>query len=198
MALVVAKLGENPVQPATAHLRSVWEFMVAAEVVVLFITGCPSAILRAIVSVVINAVDTVLRAWASPHVLKECLVGLPPFTDADSPCSVVLKHAVRWVGATRLHVPPCSILGSLFPVGTFAVFSRVNSSFDSKFATKAPTRFGSTAHKEFASDYFGCSAITSAYPSGVTLARGISLNNSESPESLVDKIVGFHRVEVTL
>jgi hypothetical protein len=91
MALVAAKLGENPVQPATAYLRSVWEFVVATEIVVLLCSGSPTAILRAVVSVVVNAVNAVLLAWPSAHVLKELFVGLPCFADMNSACSIAGK-----------------------------------------------------------------------------------------------------------
>lgn len=194
----VVQLGEYPVQLATADFRSVWERMFSSEIAVLFATSCPTAIRRAVVSVVVDAVDAMFGTWASSHVSKKVCVRVPAFADSYSSSSIVAKTLVSGIDTTISQGCPSAVFGSLLPVSTFAVHTRSSAQLLSNFATIASTRRGTTVEKKFTSDDFGNSTITETRPRRMSLHGSCLFQYNESSESLIDNAVGFHRVTVTL
>lgn len=81
---------------------------VAALIDVLLKNGSPAAVIRLIVTVVINAVNgqTVARLT---HIFQEVFKHKPTLTDGYSSAAVVVKGRVRTAQASRLHVTPCFI-----------------------------------------------------------------------------------------
>src|SRR5215475_1320110 len=67
--------------------------------------GCPSAILRAVALVVINALKC--RAWRPlAHMRKEVFKREPTLTDLDAAATVARKAIVIWVAAACQHCAP--------------------------------------------------------------------------------------------
>lgn len=55
--------------------------------------------------------NAVLTGWTRPHVFKECLVGIDPFSaDVNPSAAVILKTGMAGSRASLLHVVPDAIL----------------------------------------------------------------------------------------
>ena len=68
--------------------------------------GCPSAIARLVVTVVVNAVYRVLSRWPRPHVGQEVLKLLPALTDSNAAPAVVRVLVAFGVVAALTHSVP--------------------------------------------------------------------------------------------
>ncbi len=80
---------------------------VSAGIIGLFALGSPSAVIFAIRSVVVFAVNRVLRAWTFAHVAQKGRKVVTPFvTDVDASTAVVLKGFTTWSAATLIHLRP--------------------------------------------------------------------------------------------
>ncbi len=84
-----------------------------ALVVVLFIAMNPSAILLAVVSIIINPIKLMLSAWALSKIGNEALKAAfpifaknPPVANGDAATSVVLVASAVGIHASSLHVGP--------------------------------------------------------------------------------------------
>ena len=77
----------------------------------LLLEGCPSAIARLIVSVVIRiAVDRVLRGGPRTDVLQKVFKAVKPAgADGDSTTAVVFEVCIAFIQATRPHRFPCCV-----------------------------------------------------------------------------------------
>ena len=75
--------------------------------------GCPAAILRRVVAIVVAAINGVLRRGPGTHVRKESLKGLrPAFANHDPSSTVMFPAGVMRVPATVFHLLPAAILHS--------------------------------------------------------------------------------------
>lgn len=85
---------------------------VSSGVSSLFLLCSPSAVLWAVVSIVVDAVNRVLGRWPRPHVLDKCLKRVSPsFTDLDATPTVQREPFIGWVGATLNHHDPDFVNG---------------------------------------------------------------------------------------
>lgn len=88
--------------------------MVGAHVVGLFRWGRPSNVARLIVTVRVDTIHRVLRAWLRTHVGEEVLERVSPaITNADAAPTVVLVSGRAWVVAAVDHPRPSSIFRRL-------------------------------------------------------------------------------------
>lgn len=201
MLTVVDHVGKNSIQSSTVYLRSVWEAVVPTDVVVLFLSCCPSAILRGVVTVVVDAVDAVLRAWTAPHVFEKVLVGLPTFTDLNPPSSIVAERLVVGVVASPGQRGPRAVFGSHLTtaIGRFPVLELCVAHSNGEFTSEAPTGLGSTCCKRFTLHDCSVPAITLTDPLGMTVSpAGRSFKYNESAKPLTDDVVNFHGVHVSI
>jgi hypothetical protein len=79
---------------------------VCGFVVHLFEASCPSAIMWAVVAVIVNSVKRVMRGRPGPHISNEPAKIMPPTANGDSPSAVAMKQTVRVIGAPLQHVRP--------------------------------------------------------------------------------------------
>ena len=77
--------------------------------------GRPSAVLRAVVAVIVDAVETVLGRRARTHVLEEGFEGVPPFAHLDAAATVAGVGVVALVAATLAHPAPGPVLWCALP-----------------------------------------------------------------------------------
>lgn len=82
---------------------------------------CPATVFLAIVSIVVNAVDTVCWRGARPHVSQESLKGRTPFA-ADGNPSAAIPAVTRGLGvlAPVDHQPPDFVFASLTKAVSFS------------------------------------------------------------------------------
>ncbi len=155
----------------------------------LFFGRRPSAVGLAVVSVVINAVNRVVRTWMRTHVSIEIFKRLP--FDANSTPSVGVVASVSRVGASRNHSHPCDIfrrfrhavrgVGATGRRGRFALDT--STAFSSAALALKMTHVGHTIR----------AAIAQAFPSRLTRLRVFSsLHNDEPSESLIEQILHVH------
>lgn len=78
-----------------------------AAVSVLRFAGGPSAVLRRIMAIVINAVERVPGRGAWPHVAKKALERIPALANFDAPASVMRECLTSWAPASIVHIHPC-------------------------------------------------------------------------------------------
>lgn len=78
---------------------------IATAVSCLLPLGCPSAILRGIVAIIVYAINGMLRRWLLPHVCKKVLEPLPTFAYSDSTITVELIR----LSAPRVHKCPDNV-----------------------------------------------------------------------------------------
>ena len=88
------------------------------RVLILFASGSPTAVLRRVWAVVVDAVYRVAGRGFSAHVGKEVLIGMQPaFANPDSPITVVHVRNGFGVIAALLHRSPSIVFRSGF-IGT--------------------------------------------------------------------------------
>jgi hypothetical protein len=140
-------------------------------VVVLFRPSRPAAVLRSVISVIVDTVDREMRSGTAPHVIEKSRVGFAPsIADADASGSVVPERIVIRIVAARDHVAPASVFGgsgsvySVSPMSGLAVFSRSVSENHPEFATQAPAAFGVAAGQRPSRNVRNVSARASALP----------------------------------
>src|SRR3990167_6582633 len=69
----------------------------------LFQAGCPSAITRLVITVIVDAFERMIGRWFRPHVGYKISEFLPPFTDANTTTTVAVIAVVFWIPATLPH-----------------------------------------------------------------------------------------------
>jgi hypothetical protein len=85
------------------------DVFVSLSVSHLLFGGCPAAIRWKIVSIVVNTIKTVFRAWAFAYILSEVLKGMKPsFADFYSTPAVILISPSLLVITTAFHTTPFS------------------------------------------------------------------------------------------
>lgn len=110
---------EALVQRAGIHTRSacpltnrhgsvvVRDVTTVGAVIALFSNGRPSAIVRRVIAVVVNAVDGMFRGWARSHVLIEGIKGIAPtLTNLNAPAAIArVSIYCRIVAAIQHRIP---------------------------------------------------------------------------------------------
>jgi hypothetical protein len=81
------------------------------DVLLLLFASGPLAIAGFVVSVVVDALDRVLRTRPESHVNREILVSVPAFANSDSAPSVSGVTAVVRIETSLPHVEPRAVFG---------------------------------------------------------------------------------------
>jgi len=152
-------------------------------VLLLSASSRPSAIVRLVVAVVVDAINRVVLRCAA-HVMQEGIeTSHPLFAHLDTPASVVTEDRQIWVSASRAHLNPRSILAAL----RLSVRRRT---FDGSLDRQAAT----TANVLKAKISGGCHRFASAVASTLPTRRGCftrlrdALKNNKATEVLADEI----------
>ena len=112
------------------------------------LSGCsPSAVVRGIRAVVVNAVKRVFRGWSLTHVSEEGTKRIEPAgADEDAARAIAQERVVAWLGTSRLHTTPNIVLRCLCFTVCHAFFSpSFRQAFFSKPCVEASARFGITS-----------------------------------------------------
>jgi hypothetical protein len=133
---------------------------IASLVSVLLLAGCPSAILRHVIAIVVDAVQamSMFRCWSQSHVSKERLKALAPFlANLDTSTTIAKKHGIVDIGATLEHVCPGIILGRI----TKPMCGKTCSSH---ITVQATTRLCVAVSERYSADYGSHTTITQTKP----------------------------------
>lgn len=87
--------------------------MVPPRISTLLSWRSPSAVLARVGTVVVDAINAVLRRGARPHVGIEVLKGLPPLADGDAATAVPRKFTIPGIQAPLPHAGPDAVFGNL-------------------------------------------------------------------------------------
>jgi len=77
----------------------------------LFIVACPSAVVRPVVTIGINAINAVRGGWPFAHVGKEHAEIVPLFANPDTPATVVFEPSGARIVAPLTHIVPAEVCG---------------------------------------------------------------------------------------
>lgn len=117
--IISAESGGNPNASSCAFPHMGDKFGADALVSKLHFSSRPPAVLRAVISIVIDPIKGVFFAGAMSHVGKEILkTGRPSVTNFDASSAVVFVRSVFWQFASTLHAVPYLIFCRSFaPTG---------------------------------------------------------------------------------
>lgn len=118
-----------------SHVRLVW-----ASIRVLFGERCPSAVVRFVVTFIVDSVERVFGRRARTHVTEELRKRIPSFAHRDSSSSVGFVHRVHWVSTPTLRLRPSAILGTLVAGAAVAMLATGDSECAAMLDAKAATR----------------------------------------------------------
>jgi len=91
---------------------------VVSLVSVLFFSGSPSAIVRAVIAIVVLSLYGVTEGWTATHIGNEVVKGRPSITNIDAAHSVVNVRCVLGIATSSNHRKPRMIFrGALGPLG---------------------------------------------------------------------------------
>lgn len=132
---------------------------VTRVVAALLLKGGPSAVLWAIVAVLINAVDGMLGRRATAHVGQKVVERLPSVADTNASETVVLGVSLVCSAASLSHVFPAQVLWAFVALASLAMGDGVWF-----FTLSAPATGGYPVSEVGAHDLPNCSAVTATKP----------------------------------
>lgn len=163
---------------------------VAASVCALVLWHSPYAVVRAVRTIVVNALNRVSCRRTCTHVFNEILKGAPALANDNAALAVIVKVLGSRIGAAVDHAGP----DSMFARARCAMRAQSFSVALSKlFTANAAAGQATTVQKVCSSNLLGLSAVTHADPSRAT-ARCVlaSMQNGESAKNLARQIVSFN------
>ena len=145
----------------------------------------PSAIPRLVISVIVYAVNRMLRRWTRSHICKEGHeVVLPSFADGYPATSPIHKVASSRVMAAPYHLAPRFVLRcSVHPV--------LGEPCPRVVGRKASARFAASTTQVGANNRLNVPAITDALPCSLRSLIWRSTNHGPSMEPLPAKVLHF-------
>jgi hypothetical protein len=164
--------------------------------------SCPSAVLRKVAFVVVNAINRVLRGRGFTHVRQKRLkVIKPSVAHRDASATVVMESMVARVMATSLHAAPSVVCLCASPSITVSV-NRVPmlevplTNFGNGFFRDATARFNAATLQVVGFDELFTTAGANTSPMCASSVFSgwfdNTLNNSQTPKYLTGKINKFH------
>ena len=134
---------------------------VVSAVPVLFFDGGPLAVLRRVVSIIVNSVKR-FSVWLLSHVSNEVLKLLPTFTNSDSTTTVIREGFVSRIAASVMHPAPKNVnSGTTVSMGT--------ASLRDKLSLQATTGSGGAPYEIIVKCFNHVSAIALAFACRMTL-----------------------------
>lgn len=153
----------------------------------LHVAGCPVAILRLINSVIILALNGMLRRWTRAHVGKKILKLHPLLAESYAAIAVVMARRIVRVPCSLLDAMPNPILRCLgLVVGADA------------FCVETATRLGESSFDANGTGAFSRAAHAETLPNKFRLMRNRAngsselSNDSQSPEYHSNRILGYN------
>lgn len=183
-AQLLMGLAESPCPVLnTQGFTLVGEPEVSPSVSCLFSSSSPSAVLRGVGAVVVDALDRVFGGWFPTHIGQEVRVGSSPTgADNDPTAAVILPGGVVGVVATVVDMFPTSVLrapaisvgGAMFPMET-------------------PAGLGTPVSEGRPPDFFLDAAIAPTPPHDTLPSSLASIpQDNKAPESLPGKVFDGH------
>lgn len=177
----------NVFSPLRKSFFSAFEFnknIVSAVATLLFVSS-PFAILRSVVTAVVNTLNRHVFIWFRPEIAVKVLERIDPsVTNFDASASVVMEGDVAWIKTSLFHgsprLPFCGVCHSVGAV--------VRSFGD--ISLKATARLRPSTYKFRAYDGHLVPALTNAVPLNFTGVGSLwaLLHNSESAKALARKV----------
>jgi hypothetical protein len=146
-----------------------------ALVASLFQPSGPSAVLRTVWAVVVDAVNRMLIGWPWSHVSEECREVVPPMVaDGDSSSTIVRIAFQVWLVATALNRAPCDVFNGM----AHSMFQQLRSRLVS-FQASAAMRIVAS---QITTTDTGCiPAITATFPIDFVWLRAWQFPNDKQP-----------------
>ena len=147
-------------------------------VALLLASGCPTAVLRRVWSVIVDSVNAQIGRWAWPHVAVERLKRLYPLgANCNAAPAVRGILAISWIKATLLHACPDVVFGrAKHPV--------LSGSRPGDFLGATPATGRVAIQKLVAANVLDVSAIATATPTRDSFFEcGGTLNPAQSDQS---------------
>lgn len=116
----------------------------------------PTAIPRGVGSIIVSAVERVVRCWFSPHVGEKVFVRIPSVVNCDAASSVEMIISDIWITAAPFHGRPSAIFGQ------FISFAMRGAAFAGQLASKTAARFRVAVFQAVIFDDLFASAIALA------------------------------------
>jgi hypothetical protein len=130
---------------------------VTTSICYLFAARCPSAIIRRVVAVVVDAINRKMRAWPTTHIRqKVCETLLPSLANFNSPSAVIGKCMIVRISASSLHCLPNEVFRML-------IEAVLESPSRESFSMKTSAGFSPSSSEAAASNAFLSSAIANAF-----------------------------------
>jgi hypothetical protein len=158
----------------------------------LFRCSGPSAIVRPVVSIHVDAIDGVFVSRATPHVLEESFVGISPaVTNLDASAAVVAKADMARVVASRLHGSPNVVFVGHAELGALAVSSGAIAT-QRPFSSEASAAFHSAVAQVATPSVDRATAVALAVPDYRAACSSDRACRNESSETLSSEVGCFH------
>lgn len=151
----------------------------SASVTALLFLSSPKTVIGTIVSTYVNTLQTVLRAWARPHVGGEIREISPSGTDLNSAPAIVSVVSSTGIGASLMHTGPDTVFGMPSTPSGMAV---LGASSRSRRHPKATAGFGVPRCQRARVESLSGSTIALAKAAGVACGGrlGIGKNSQEA------------------
>jgi len=164
----------------------VGDLNVYSGVVKLFFLCGPSAIARLVITVIVNAVKGVIRAWPFSNISEKVFKLVPTLANDNPSCPIVwIRGSCRLV-ASNHHSAPYGINVGPGPTMRSVVDGGVSSNH---LAMKTPARYGLSIPQGLTRDRLFCSAIADTYPFLVLPRnRRDAAQNKNAPKSLPSQV----------
>lgn len=162
-----------------------------SPVICLFGFGRPTAIFRAIVAIVINPINRVIRRGAESHICKEVLKGVTPaLANRDASSSIpFVSNAIR-VLAARLHALPGMVFSRVMPTMLARIFARLgyHLKFETTTTFRIPTSEISRTHDSLPPTFAEAQPFGNAGINRSSLGRSDIANDSQPAKLLTSNI----------
>jgi hypothetical protein len=152
--------------------------------------GCPAAVARIVVAVIVDAVYRVVRRWPCPHVLKECReTASPLLAHLYTSASVAVVCVILLVLASGNYRVPDGVLGRFAQSVSSAMLGRPHTN---NFSLQASATTNGAVYKRSGRGNPPSSALAHTFPVCVTPFDAIGLlglaNDSQPTKGLASMI----------
>lgn len=154
------------------------QYAIVAAVASLLFRGCPSAVGRLVVAVVVDSVKCMLRGWSRPHISEEVVKSQPSFANGDSSPTVTVVIWGAGVLTSSKHTAPRLVFWRPFTGLPVAV----------SCGSAPATAFTATAFQKCSSNRLHYSTFTAAEPSRVVVCNRVKRKNRPATKLLSSQV----------
>ena len=157
---------------------------IGSLVVGLLCLSRPLTILRRVITVIINPIQTVFSGRLLAHISNKVRELAPSITDSNASSSVVFERVFSFVGATLSHVFPSDMFrGKGLTVSRASLNHEASTGFSAVLASKV-----------IVSDNASIPTRTDAVEPSVATVSTIDRNNGKAVKGKADKVGIFHNI----